>query len=137
MEPNFPVVRNWLSWSYEQKGMRDEAIAADLKQKTTGGKFSPEFVTAMKETYAASGWTGYWRKALENSEQESGTAHAGAYSLAQIYARLGDKDQAFVWLQRAYNEHSIWMIWLKVDPTVDSLRLDPRFHDLLQRLHLA
>jgi hypothetical protein len=56
------------------------------------------------------------------------------FFIALIYAGLGDKDQAFAWLDKAYAERSVWMAWLKVDPKLDSLRADPRFAHLTRRI---
>ena len=49
---------------------------------------------------------------------------------------LGDKDRAFQWLDRCYEERSPWLGWLKTDPALDPLRSDPRFADLLRRIGL-
>jgi hypothetical protein len=54
------------------------------------------------------------------------------YHIATIYAALGDKDQAFVWLQKAYDERDDRLILLKVDPFWDSLRSDPRYANLVR-----
>lgn len=56
--------------------------------------------------------------------------------IALVYAALGDKDEAFQWLERAYKEHDDDLALLKVDPRWDSLRGDPRFMSLLQRVGL-
>jgi hypothetical protein len=56
--------------------------------------------------------------------------------LAVAYARLGDKDQALAWLEKAYAQHSNGLTSLKVDPTYDLVRGDPRFKDLLRRVGL-
>jgi hypothetical protein len=60
------------------------------------------------------------------------------YSLgfARVYSGLGDKDEAFVWLEKAYEERSTALYYLKVDPIWDPLRSDPRFNDLLRRIGL-
>jgi len=55
---------------------------------------------------------------------------------AMIYAGLGDKDQAFAWLEKAYTERSVWLLWLKVDPKFDSLRSDARFAEFVRRIGL-
>jgi len=56
--------------------------------------------------------------------------------LALVYAGLGEKDQAFAWLEKAYEEHSFQMQYLKVEPRWDNLRSDPRFADLVHRVGL-
>jgi len=58
------------------------------------------------------------------------------YNVAIIYVGLGDKDQVFAWLERAYADRSFYLTWLKYDPQLDSLRSDPRFADLLRRVGL-
>ena len=56
--------------------------------------------------------------------------------MALIHALLGEKDQAFDWMQKAYEDRSAWLVYLKVDPVWDPLRTDPRFADLLNRVGL-
>lgn len=57
--------------------------------------------------------------------------------VATVYAALGDRDQAFAWLEKAYEGRSFYITVLRVDPDLDSLRSDPRFADLLQRVGLT
>jgi hypothetical protein len=57
--------------------------------------------------------------------------------LAVIYLGLDDKDQAFAWLEKAYQERFSSLIYFTVDPALDSLRPDPRFDDLARRLNLV
>ena len=54
-----------------------------------------------------------------------------------IHAALGDKERAFVWLEKAYQARSDTLLFLKVDPKYDSLRSDPRFSELVKRLNLG
>ncbi len=56
--------------------------------------------------------------------------------IATIHAALGEKDLAFEWLQKAYEDRSGWLVYLKIDPMFDPLRSDPRFTDLLRRVGL-
>ena len=58
------------------------------------------------------------------------------FCFAMIYMALGDKDRAFRWLDRCYEERSPWLAWLKTDPALDPLPTDPRFADLLHRVGL-
>jgi len=59
------------------------------------------------------------------------------YLFASIYNKLGRKEETFEWLEKAYADHSFRMVYLKVNPWWDRLRSDPRFTDLLHRLHLG
>jgi hypothetical protein len=56
--------------------------------------------------------------------------------MAEIFAQLGRKDEAFAWLEKAYEERSFLMMYLKVAPKLDPLRSDPRYADLLRRVGL-
>jgi hypothetical protein len=60
-----------------------------------------------------------------------------AQKIACRYLGLGDKEQAFAWLNRAYQERDNWLIYLNVEPRLDPLRSDPRFTDLLRRVGLS
>jgi hypothetical protein len=59
----------------------------------------------------------------------------GVYEIALVYAGLGEKDLAFEWLERAYNERDKGLISLRVDPPLDPLRSDPRFQELVRRMN--
>jgi TolB-like protein len=71
---------------------------------------------------------------LEGQVRKNGI---GRYEIALIYAGLGEKQEAFKWLDGAYRAHDVGMVYLKIDPCLDPLRLDPRFNDLLRRVGLA
>ena len=57
-----------------------------------------------------------------------------AFQIAQIYAGLGDRAQALDWIERAHRERSRWMAWLRVDPSLNSLRSEPRFQALMAKM---
>jgi len=69
-------------------------------------------------------------------EELSVRSYVPPYNIATVDAALGDKDEAFAWLDRAYADRSFYLTWIKVDPQMDSLRLDPRFADLMRRVGL-
>jgi hypothetical protein len=67
----------------------------------------------------------------------SAHAYVAPYNVAIVHTGLGEKDQAFVWLDRAYKDRSYYLaVMLPTDPRLDSLRSDPRFADLLRRVGL-
>ncbi|MFL5506320.1 MAG: TPR end-of-group domain-containing protein, partial [Gemmatimonadales bacterium] len=56
------------------------------------------------------------------------------YGMALVHTGLGDKERAFHWLERAFEERSHWLVWLRLDPRWDRLRDDPRFAPLVTRM---
>lgn len=136
MDRTFPVVYNWLTYVYEADGKFKEAIDSDLKQQAISGT-SAESLESLRQAYDAGGWTGYWKRDFDLNQDRLKGPLGNHYDMVQLYRRLGQKDEAFKWLNRACDERSVWMIWLKVDPTLDNLRSDPRFAQLLKRIGLA
>lgn len=136
LDPNFAIAHSRLGWAYAQKGMHREAVEEFLMAYTLSGE-SSETVAALKQAFTESGMRGYWRKALELEQEKAKHRYVSAYESAVLYARLDEKEQAFKWLEKAYEERSSGLVYLKVDPSLDSLRHDPRFADLLRRIHLA
>ena len=92
-----------------------------------------ETLEGYKKACASSGIRGYWLQALEIDKKEVGHE---AGSLSSYYARLGDRDQAFYWLDRAFDQRAPWLVYAKVTPVYDNLRNDPRFPAFLQRMRL-
>jgi TolB-like protein/DNA-binding winged helix-turn-helix (wHTH) protein/Tfp pilus assembly protein PilF len=136
LEPGMPSANRWLAKSYEQKGLYDQAVEAWLKtgQFTVHG---PEAGAALREAYASSGWKGFWRKALDLKKSRAKQMNGDLYGLAENYARLGDKDQAFAWLEKAYEQNDQYLLmWLNCDPFWDDHRSDPRYADLVRRMGL-
>jgi hypothetical protein len=68
--------------------------------------------------------------------QQGMSEEAMAFPIARIHAALGEKDQAFEWLRQACDERDPRVIWIKVDPTLGTLGLDPRFAQLLRAMRL-
>jgi DNA-binding winged helix-turn-helix (wHTH) protein/TolB-like protein len=136
LDSNFVLPYLDLANSYHEKGMYNEAVDAYLKQRSlTGGQ--PETIAQLKQAYATGGIKAYWQKELELANEQVKQGRANTWRMARIYTELGDKDQAFAWLERAYEERNNLMIFLKVAPFFESLQADPRFADLLRRIGLA
>jgi serine/threonine protein kinase/tetratricopeptide (TPR) repeat protein len=100
------------------------------------GQFGVMQTATLGYVYAASGNRTKADLVLGQLQSLSTRQYVPPFTSALIYAGLGDKDQAFAWLEKAYTERSVWMPWLKVDPKFDSLRSDPRFTDFLRRVGL-
>jgi tetratricopeptide (TPR) repeat protein len=135
MDPNYWFAYLWLGSAYEQKGELDKAIAAFQQAKPTE-ESNPELLAELGHAYAISGQKGEAQKVLDELNQRSKQSYFTAYFVATIYIGLDEKKQAFGWLEKAYQERSVFLTWLKVDPNLDSLRPDPRFADLLRRVGL-
>lgn len=135
IDPNFVQAHFNLGLAYEQKGMYDEAIE-ELQKAVILSKTSPGNLGELGRTYAVSGNRGEAMKILAQLKELSKLRHVHPQSIAVVYIGLGEKDRAFEWLEKAYEERDGWVTSLNVDPRVDSLRADPRFADLLRRVGL-
>jgi eukaryotic-like serine/threonine-protein kinase len=131
IDPNFPLAYEFLGESYGAKGMYDKAMDAREREFTLSGQ--PERATELKRIYATSGMRSVHQK---NIEDESNPAKPGydPVRVAEDYAQLGDKDKAFLWLEKAYEQRASDLRSLKGTPEFDSLRSDPRYADLLRRI---
>ncbi|MCI0613325.1 tetratricopeptide repeat-containing serine/threonine-protein kinase, partial [bacterium] len=135
MDPNFGSGYEGLAIAYSQVGMYKEAIAefkksSDLSNDPLGNLISAAGV------YAKWGKKQEARAMLQQIQELSKQKYVSPVSIASIYALLGEKDQAFEWLEKAYQERSVRLQFLKVMRPYDSLRDDPRFADLLRRVGL-
>ena len=135
MDPNFAPARWILEDVYVQTGMYKEFLAEEEKALSLAG--NADLAASLGQEYKASGYRGVLLYRLGGLRELSKRGRVVSYAIAQIYARLGQKDQAFDWLKRAYEEHDSGIASLKVDPVFDSLRSDPRFQDLIRRLGLS
>jgi len=140
LDPTSFPARRYLGLAYEQKRMYPQAIAEFQKGvKLSGG---PLILALLGHAYAVSGKTAEARQVLSElhdlSESQSveSRRYVSPYTVAAIYTGLGEKDQAFKWLEQAYEERDVWLMNLKVDPVFAKLRPDKRFQDLLTRAGL-
>lgn len=86
--------------------------------------------------YAVSGKRAEALTTLAQLQEIARQRYVADYSVALVYAGLGEKDQAFALLEKSYREHTVDMLTLYYDPLIDNLRSDPRFADLLRRVGL-
>jgi len=135
MEPSFSFPYFWLALSNLEKDMVEEAIGTARKLMTLPGGASLG-VVALGYIYGRSGKKHEAQKILEQLLQVSKQKYVPASAIALIYIGLGEKDQAFEWLEKAYETHDPRLLELRVSPLVDSLRSDPRFKALLKKMGL-
>lgn len=134
MDPNSAEAHGILGVVYEQTGRFDDAIAELQKNRELGGYDQRGIIG---HVYAISGQRGEAQKLLDQLHEESKHKYVSPYNFARIYEGLGEKDQAFAWLEKAYAERDSNITLLKVDSEFDSLHSDPRFTELLRRIGLA
>jgi serine/threonine protein kinase/tetratricopeptide (TPR) repeat protein len=138
IDPNYTAAYDGLGFAYGQKGMHEEAVEAYLEAKRLGGA-SAETAEALRQAYVTAGWEGYLRRNLDlllTRWEQGGHWHGDAYAIAGNYARVGEKEKAFAWLETAYEARSGFLTWLKIQASFDGLRSDARFAGLIQRVGL-
>lgn len=136
MDPSRANAHFDLAQAYAQKGMEREAIHEYLEEESLAG-ISHEAIAWLKETYTIAGVKGFWQARLRMEKEKSKHGFIEPYIMAQLYARLGETDLAFDWLERAYAEHSASLLNLQIDPILATLRPAARFTDLLRRVGFA
>jgi TolB-like protein/DNA-binding winged helix-turn-helix (wHTH) protein/thioredoxin-like negative regulator of GroEL len=118
---------------YVAKGM-DETAASTFIQAFERSGAPRTRITALKNGNEKAGLKGLWQEALRTDNPEIGKKNHPPLLVAIAYTYAGDKDKAFLWLDRAFDERSFGIAYLRVDPTFDSLHSDVRFQNLLRRM---
>jgi TolB-like protein/DNA-binding winged helix-turn-helix (wHTH) protein len=133
LDPDYPLAHFHLGRAYLAKNMYPEAIAEYQKAQMSLGD-TPALVMAVGYAKAKAGDRGAARKALEELRAQSKRRYVPALYFAAIFTGLGDSDAGLSWLEKAYREHSDYLIYLNVDPMADTLRSSPRFQAILQKI---
>jgi len=136
LDPDFPPVHQFLPAAYEQKGMYDEAFAAFKKAMSLSGRDPQHAIGGLGHLYAVTGRKTEAQEQINELKQLSQQRYVRSAFIALIYAGLGDKDQAFAWLEKGFEERSYQMTNIKLEPRFDVLHSDPRFADLVRRIGL-
>ncbi len=134
-----PLVLHFVRGSvYEQKGNWEQAISEFRwrQPEVDEDRVEAHSLGSLGHAYAIAGRREEALKLLARLTELSPRKHGVPWEMAVIYAGLGDKDHAFQWLDKGYDERPNWMLSIKVDPRMDPLRSDPRYHELLRRMGL-
>jgi serine/threonine protein kinase/tetratricopeptide (TPR) repeat protein len=134
-DATFVPAHVYLGRAYEQKGTYPEAIA-EMRKALDLSEGDTNELAALGHAYAMAHQVGEVKKILDQLKERSQQTYVQPSLIAVIHVGLGDKNQAFDWLQKAYEDRSAGLLYLKVDPAFDSVRSDPRFIDLLRRIGL-
>jgi TolB-like protein/Flp pilus assembly protein TadD len=144
LEPNWNAAYGWLIFAYEMSGRFEDAMREDeIRVQTT--ESDPEVkadllkaIAEARESYKRSGPPGYWRRVIKYLEGRRAAGKSlSSYYFAEVYALVGDKDEAFKSLDDAINQKETQTHLIKVSPSFDNLRTDSRWPDLLRRMNLA
>jgi serine/threonine protein kinase/TolB-like protein/Tfp pilus assembly protein PilF len=133
LDPNIPSPHQFLGEAYSQKSMYGEATAEFKKARLLDN--TPRAIAFLGYSYAMLARRDQASKALDELREVSRLQYVSPYFVAVIYIALGEKDRAFEWLQKAYEERSESLVYLKVEPMLDPLRSDRRFQNLLRRMN--
>jgi tetratricopeptide (TPR) repeat protein len=135
LDPNYPVTYWILGLLLRKTGRYELAITEGEKGvKLSGG--SPIMRAALAHTLAAAGRTKEALEMLDDLTKLANQKYVSPYFLAGIYVGLGESDRAIKYLEKCYEEHSHWLIYLHIDPSLDGLRGNRDFQGLLRRVGL-
>jgi len=135
LDPNYSVTYWILGLLLRKLGRYDPAIEEGRKGVTLSGG-SPLMRAALAQTLGAAGERKEAIQLLDALTELAKEKYVAPYFLAGIYVGLGKNDRAIEYLEIAYEEHSHWLTYLHMDPSMDALRDNPRFQDLLRRVGL-
>ena len=134
IDQSFFVAHHYLGSAYAMKGAFPEALVE--YQKAHQLNDDPHVVALLGRLYAVSGKRAEALTTLAQLKALARQRYVADYSLALVYAGLGEKDQAFELLEKSYRDHTVDMLTLIYDPLIDNLRSDPRLADLVRRVGL-
>jgi tetratricopeptide (TPR) repeat protein len=129
----------WALWQlgHNQIAIQDYAAAIETLEKDAGvSNRSPSALGTLGRAYGLAGRRDDAKRVLSELTALSRQRYVSPKSIADVYLGLGDRDKAFEWFEKCYQEHANAMVWLDVAPEYDALHSDPRFQDLRRRVGL-
>jgi len=135
LDPRFSRTHIELGFAYRLKREYDAAIT-EFKRSLEIDREDSYALSQLAHTYGLIGQKDEARKLIEQLKGLAKRQYVLPSDIAASYAGLGDKTLAFAWLEKGYTDRDDGMCFLKIDPTWDPLRSDPRFADLLRRIGL-
>jgi DNA-binding winged helix-turn-helix (wHTH) protein/lipoprotein NlpI len=133
LNKDFPPARLWLGRTYQELGRLDDALA-EFQQVEEKLPEWPVSIAARGFVAGIAGRTDEAEDTLVELRRLAGKKFVTSYGVSLVHAGLGQKDSAFAWLDKAFDEKSHWLVWLRLDPRWKGLRSDPRFAELVSRV---
>ena len=135
--PTFALAHNCLFFAYWAKRIYPQVIEEwKAYGQLSGDRNEAEFSSALEQGFRSAGWSGALARGIEARQAQRKTGYSSACMIADLYADLGDKDQAFRWLDTARQERDYLLLGLKTDFSLDPIRSDPRFAELVRKVGL-
>jgi tetratricopeptide (TPR) repeat protein len=135
--PTFSLPHLCLAQAYWGKRMYPQVIEEfKVYGQLSGDRNESEFASALEQGFRSAGWKGALSKGIEARLVKRKGGYFSAYRIAVLYADLGERDQAFRWLNTAYQERDVGLVALKTDFLLDPIRSDPRFAELVRKVGL-
>jgi eukaryotic-like serine/threonine-protein kinase len=134
-DPAFVHAHLCVGRSYEQQSAYREAIL-EFQRALELSEGNSNELAALGHAYALNHQQDEARKILVQLKERSRQTYVQPMWIAAIHIALGEKDQAHDWMEKAFSDRSAWLLYLKVDPALDSLRAEPWFSDLVRRVGL-
>jgi len=135
--PTFVPARSCLARAYWGKRVYPRVIEEwKAIGQLSADRNESDFASALEKGFRSAGWKGALTKGIEVRQAQRKNGYSSAFRVAGMYAELGDKDQAFQWLNTAYQERDFFLFGLKTDFSLDPLHSDPRFAELVRKVGL-
>jgi Tfp pilus assembly protein PilF len=135
LAPTFPEPHLWVSKAYGSRGLYPEALS-EAQQAASYSGGAPRYVAGVGDALAAAGKRAEAHSIIDELVRSSKSGHVSPFYIAEVYSTLGERDQAFEGLEKAYQVRDDELIWILIDPSFDNIRSDPRYADLLRRMGL-
>jgi serine/threonine-protein kinase len=135
LDPNFPITHWILGLVFRKMGRFELAIAEGEKGVTFSGD-SPLLRAGLAQTFGTARRREEAIKILDDLTKQAKQKYVPSYFFAGIHIGLGEDDRAIEYLEKSYDERSLWLVYLHIDPSMDGLRSNSRFQNLLRRVGL-
>ncbi len=136
-DPTFAPAHSCLANAYWGKRMYPQVIEEwKADAQLSGDSNESDFASALEQGFRSAGWKGALTRGIETRQAQRKASYYSAYRIAELCADLGDKDQAFRWLNTASQVRDLGLTGLKTDFIFDSIRSDPRFAELVRKVGL-
>lgn len=137
IDPDFPLCHSFLGMAYSAKGLNQESILEHQRAIALAGE-RPILLALLGHALATAGRKDEARTILAQLKERSNHGYIAPFNLVLLHVGLGDWEQAFGWLEKAYQEHDPWLLqFIRNYQHLDGLRSDPRFQDLLRRVGIT